>query len=183
MSNYFLYPVLELQNFIILSLGVLFLCTLVSFYFMGKRKKGLKDFGMQALFLGLNKREILLIALHLTQICFVFSVALFRPPAEAVQIAVFGIFCILRGLLEFSLVGIGRELVYGAMMGTALAVGSLLRDYMEETGVEFYMAFIWALLCLFILQYSVYYFLKSLERMLQRHEKSREKQKQKHQEA
>lgn len=173
MSNYLLYPVLELQGFIIVSIAALFFATLLVFYFMGRRKSGIKDFGIQALFLGLKKRERLLLALHISQLCFIFSAVFFHPPAEFVQIVALVFLCLLRGLLEFSPAGILREALYGVMVGTAVAVSNLLRDYMKETGVEFYMATIWGLLCLFILQYSVYYFLKSLERMLQRHEKAK----------
>lgn len=172
MSNYVLYPVLELQSFIIVSIVVLALFTLLTFYFMGRKKSGIKDFGMQALFFGLKRREQLLLVLHISQLCFVGSVLFFRPPAEAVQLVVLAFLCLLRGILEISPAGLLREVLYGGMMGTAMAVSNLLRDYMRETGVEFYMAVIWGLLCLFILQYSVYYFLKSLERMLQRHEKA-----------
>ena len=152
MSNYFLYPVLELQSFILLSVGCLFLGTLLCFYFMGRKKKGIRDFTSQAVFFVLSGREQLWITLHIS------------------QIMVLGAFCLGRGILEFAPGSLIRELVYGVLMGTALGVCNLLKDYMRETGVEFYIALIWGLLCLFILQYSVYYFLKSLERMLQRHE-------------
>ncbi|MCI8382580.1 MAG: hypothetical protein HFI07_12475 [Lachnospiraceae bacterium] len=170
MSNYFLYPVLELQSFILLSVGCLFLGTFLCFYFMGRKKKGIRDFTSQAVFFVLSGREQLWFTLHISQICFIAAVVFFRAPAQLIQIMVLGAFCLGRGILEFAPGSLIRELVYGVLMGTALGVCNLLKDYMRETGVEFYIALIWGLLCLFILQYSVYYFLKSLERMLQRHE-------------
>lgn len=183
MSNYFLYPVLELQSFILLGVGSLFLSALFCFYFMGKKKKGIREFAPQAVFFVLSGREQFLFTLHISQICFVAAAVFFRAPAQIIQIAALGIFCAARGLLELTPGSLIREAVYGAMMGTALAVCSLLRDYMRETGVEIYIALIWGLLCLFILQYSVYYFLKSLERMLQRHEKADRRRKRNHDES
>lgn len=171
MSSYILYPVLELQNFIWLMLGLLFLETVLVLFFMGQKKRGIGDFKWQALFFGRSVRELLLMALGASQMCFVIAAALFPESMGTVQIAALAVLCAVRGVLGLSLQGIVSEAVYGLLMGAALMIENLLRDYMQETGVELYIGAIWVLLAVFIVQYSVYYFIRGLERMLQRHEK------------
>lgn len=175
MNNYLLYPVLELKGFILLCVGALFILTFLSLYFMGRKKSGMGDFGWQALFFCMTGRELVWLTLGISQICFVFSIIFFAVPMGLVQITALTLLCVLRGVLELSAVGLAGEILYGLMTGAALFVENLLRDYMAETGVEIYIGLIWGLLCLFVLQYSIYYFIKSLERILLRHEKARKK--------
>lgn len=175
MSNYFLYPVLELKGFILFCIGALFFLTFLSLAFMGRKKSGIGDFGWQALFFCMTGRELVFLALGVSQICLVFSIIFFAVPMGIVQITALVFLCVTRGILEFSATGFAGELIYGGMTGAALFVENLLRDYMEETGVELYIGLIWGLLCLFVLQYGIYYFIKSLERMLLKHEKAGKK--------
>lgn len=177
MSNYLLYPVLELKGFILFSMGALFFLTVCSLFIMGRKKDGIGNFGWQALFFSLNRREIFRAALGISQVCFVFSIILFKVPMGIVQIAALGVLCLTRGLLELSLTGFAGEILYGLMMGVALFVENLLRDYMEETGTDLYIGLIWGLLCLFVLQYSIYYLIKGLERILRRHERAGKRRK------
>ena len=171
MSNYLLYPVLELKGFILFSMGTLVFLTVCSLFIMGRKKDGIGDFGWQALLFGLNRRDIFRVALGISQVCFVFSSIVFKVPMGIVQIAALAVLCLVRGLLELSLAGFAGEILYGLMMGTALFVENLLRDYMEETGAELYIGLIWGLLCLFVLQYGIYYLMKGLERILRGHER------------
>lgn len=177
MSNYLLYPVLELKGFILFSLGVLVFLTILSLWIMGRRKYGMRDFGWQALFFCLNGRELWEVALGISQVSFVFSSICFKVPMGIVQIAALAVLCVGKGILDLSLTGAAREALYGLMMGAALMVENLLRDYMDETGAELYIGLIWGLLCLFALQYSIYYFMKCLERILRKHERAGKRRK------
>ena len=180
MSNYVLYPVLELRHFIRIMTGTLVLMTLFVLFLMGQRKRGIGDFKWQALFLGRTPREMWYMAFGAAQVCFILSVTLFSGSMGTVQIAALGLLCIAKSILGLSVQGFFGELFYGGLMGAALAIENLLRDYMRETGVELYIGTIWALLALFIVQYSIYYFIRGLERMLLRHEMAgRKKRKQK----
>lgn len=170
MSSYILYPVLELRDFIRLMTGALVLLTLLVLFLMGSKKRGMKDFRWETLFLGRTARELWHMALGVAQMCFVISTALLSGAVGTIQIAALVFLCTARSILGLSLQGFLGELVYGALVGAALAIENLLRDYMRETGVELYIGAIWALLALFIIQYSIYYFIRGLERMLQRHE-------------
>lgn len=172
MSSYILYPVLELQNFIRAMLGLLFLVTALVLFFMGQKKRGIGDFKWQALFFGRSARELWLMAFGAAQMCFVIAAALFPESMGTVQITALAVLCAVRGILGLSPQGFVSEIVYGLLMGAALMIENLLWDYMQETGVELYIGVIWALLALFIVQYSIYYFIRGLERMLQKHEKA-----------
>ncbi len=173
MNNYILYPIVELKGFIIFSIVALVMLTFLTLFFMGKKKKGMKDFGWQALFLGRSRRELFLVCLGISQVCLVFSIIFFGESLGTVQITALLVLCILRGILGLSVTGFFGELVYGGLMGAALGIETLLLDYMRETGAELYIGLIWGLLTLFILQYSIYYFVRNLERMLLKHEKQK----------
>lgn len=168
--NNILYPILQLKEFIIISAAVLVILSVLVFIAMGRGERGLNDFGWQMLFAGLNRREILYVAFGISQICLIVSLPVSDSSIGAVQAAALVLLCVLKGICGLSVTGFFGEIFYAALMGAALSIGDLLRDYMRETGVEFYIGTIWLLLVLFIVQYSVYYFLKGLERMLRRHE-------------
>lgn len=169
--NNILNPILELKAFIISSVAVLVLLTLVVFVAMGRKRDKLDRFGWQMLFLGLNKRELFYLAFSISQICLIVSLPVSGSSVGVVQAVALLSVCVLKGICGLSLTGFLSEIFYTVMMVAALFIGNLLRDYMRETGIEFYIGTIWSLLVLFIIQYSIYYFLKGLERMLQKHEK------------
>lgn len=177
LSNYLLYPVLELKGFILFSLGAMVFLTVFCLILMGRKKYGMEDFGWQASLFCLNNREIFGVVLGISQVLFVFSSIFFRMPMGLVQVTALGFLCIAKGILQLSLTGLASELIYGLMMGMALLVENLLRDYMEETGAELYIGLIWGLLSLFVLQYSIYYLIKSVERILRKHERAGKRQK------
>lgn len=179
MSNYVLYPILELKGYIILTVAALFLLTVSVLVMMGRRKQGLEAFGWQGLFLGRTKRELIGMALGISQVTYVFSMIFFFSPIGAVQLAGLAVLCIAKGAFSLSLTSFVGEVVFGLMTGIGLMAGNLLLDYMSETGIDLYIFAVWALLSLFLLQYSMYYFIKSLERMLRQHERTRQIQKEK----
>lgn len=168
--NNILYPILELKEFIICSVAALVLLTVVVFIAMGRRKNKLDHFGWQMLFLGLSSRELLYLAFSISQICLIVSLPIADSSLGTVQVVALGALCLLKGLCGLSLTGFFGEIFYTLLMGAALTIGNLLRDYMRETGIELYIGTIWILLILFIVQYSIYYFFRGLERMLHRHE-------------
>ncbi len=178
MSNYILYPIVELKGFIILSVIFLFFCTALVLFFMGRAKAGMEAFRWQALFLGRTRREIIWMSMGISQIAFVVSTVCFFVPMGTVQITALALLCVMKGILGLSLGGFIGELVFGGLTGTALMAGNLLMDYMKETGVDVYILLIWAMLSLFVIQYGIYFFIKGLERMLQQHERAKQRQEQ-----
>ena len=180
MSNYILHLILELKGYIILSVAAVFALTVMTLIFMGRKKQGMEDFGWQGLFFGRSRRELCLMAFGISQVTFVFSMVFFFVPVGTVQIAALAALCVAKGLLGLSASGFLGEVFWGCMTGAALMTGNLLLDYMEETGTDPYIWLIWALLSLFVLQYSIYFFIKGLERMLRRHEKAKERQRREH---
>lgn len=168
--NNILYPILELKEFIIISVAVLAVLSVIVFAAMGRGERRLDRFGWQMLFAGLNKRELLYVAFGISQICLIVSLPVSDSSIGVVQAAALAAICILKGICGLSLAGFFGEVLYAVLMGAALSIGDLLRDYMRETGIEFYIGTIWILLVLFVMQYSIYYFLKGLERMLRKHE-------------
>lgn len=178
MSNYILYPILELKGYIILSVAVVFALTVMTIIFMGRKKHGMETFGWQGLFLGRSKRELCIMALGISQVTFVFSMVFFFVPVGTVQIVALTVLCMAKGVLGLSITGFIGEIFWGGMTGVALLTSNLLLDYMGETGTDIYIWLIWAFLSLFVLQYSIYFFIKGLERMLQRHERAKQRRKQ-----
>lgn len=179
MSNYILYPIVELRGYIILTVMVLFLLTLLVFYMMGKKKSGLGRFGLQSILFNRTRREVLWMCLGISQVTLIFSVIVFFVPVGTVQITALAFLCVGKGLLGLSFPGLVGELVFGGLTGTALMTGNLLMDYMKETGTDMYILLIWGLLSLFVMQYAVYFFIKGMERMLRQHERAGQRKKQK----
>ncbi len=171
--NNILYPVLELKLFLILMMAVIMLFGVLVFFAMGRTELRMNRFGWQMLFFGLRKRELFCIALTVSQLCLVIASAAPSSSVGIVQAAAFLFLCAAKALCAPSLAGILGDVFYTALMWAALSIGNLLSDYMKETGVEFYIGAIWVLLSLFTVQYSVYYFLKEIERLLRRHEERR----------
>ena len=178
MSNYILYPIVELKGFIVLTVVFLFLLTVLVLYFMGRKKAGLQAFRWQAVFLGRTKRQVLWMSLGISQVVIVLSMVCFFVPMGTVQIAALALLCVSKGILGLSVTGFAGELVFGGLTGAALMAGNLLMDYMRETGVDIYILLVWAMLSLFVIQYGVYFFIKGLERMLQQHERAKQRQEQ-----
>ena len=179
MTNYLLYPIVELKGYIILTVAVLFLLTVIVIYMMGKHKSGLGKFGFQSILFNRTTREILWMSLGLSQVTLVFSIIIFFVPVGTVQITALALLCVGKGLLGLSFTGAVGELVFGGLTGTALMAGNLLMDYMKETGADLYILLIWGLLSLFVMQYVVYFFIKGMERMLRQHERAGQRKKQK----
>lgn len=166
MSVYLLYSVTELRYFITAVIGILFVLTGFVFYWMAGKKTGLGEFGIQSLFFFLTGRELVWLAAGICQLVYL-AVTLFFPVSiGVVQLTALAFLCTLRALLELKPAAVWGEALYGVMMGVSLLASGLLKDYMEETGAEPYIAAIWGLLALFMVQYGLYYFLKSLERLL-----------------
>lgn len=175
MSTYYLYPVTELKIFIIGAVGTLGLLTVLVLYFMAGRKSGMREFGLQALFFVLTGRELLWLAAGICQFVFLISVLFFPVSVGIVQLAALALLCFFRAVLEFTPGAAGGEALYGVMMGVSLLASGLLKDYMKETGTELYIAAIWGLLALFTVQYGLYYFIKSLERLLRAKDGAKQK--------
>lgn len=169
MSNYILYPVLELKGYIFSTVALLFVLTMAVVFVMGKKGKNLEEFQWHRVFLGRTKTELLYMALGISQICYVFSAVFSFSSIGIVQIAALLILCAVRAALLRSPGGAAGEMFFCGMEGIGLLAGNLLADYMRETGMDTYIFLIWLLLSLFLMQYSLYYFMKSLERMLRRH--------------
>lgn len=179
MSNYILYPILELKGYIVITVIFLFLLTLLVLYLMARKKSGMEAFEWQALFLGRTRREIVWIALGISQVTFVLASVFFFVPMGTVQFAALAFLCAAKGILGLSPGSIPGEAVFGGLTAAALMAGNLLIDYMKETGMDLYILLIWAMLCLFVIQYSFYYFIKGLERMLQQHERAKRRKQRK----
>jgi len=174
-SNYILYPVLELRDYILATLAVLVALTLYVLFLMGRRRRGLGSFGWQGVFVGRTRRELMSMAIGISEMTFVVSMLLSQRSVGIVHLAALFVLCLSRGLLSLSPQALFGELVFGGLTAGGLMAANLLSDYISSAGTDWYMALVWGFLCLFLLQYSVYYFIKSLERMLRQHEKNRER--------
>lgn len=168
--NNILYAVLELKLFLLMTMGAAALLGVFVFFVMGRKRQKLNRYGIQMLVFGLTHRELCCLALNISQICLMLSLLIAGSAFGVVQAAALLCVCVMKGVLGLSVAGAFGDVVYTAFMGAALSVAALLRDYIRETGMDFYIGAIWILLGLFILQYSIYYFLKETERMLYKHE-------------
>lgn len=158
--------VLELRGFIICSALAIAVLVIWVIVMMGRRKQGIKDFGLQAMFYARTWRELLCMALSISEVTFVLSVCIWGTEMGTVQIATLGLICIIRGIIELSIAGLISELLFGISEGMALFLGGMLLSYMKQTGTDWYILVIQILLALFVTQYAVYHIIRSTGRIL-----------------
>lgn len=174
MINYILQNVLELRGFILINVAAILLLTVAALVMLGRKRRGLRSFGVpEALLMSCSQWDLCFLALGGLELGFVFSLVLFPQPLGQEQVVLLAALCLLRGALGWKSGAVPAELLYGVMAAAALTAGGLLHDFMSETGFDWYIMVIRILLSGFIIQYSLYHFIKSVERMLRRNEKTR----------
>lgn len=161
--------ILQLRGFIFLMLAVILCCFIAVMILMGLKKKGLKDFKLQALFLGRSVREILLICVTISRAVLVLSVPIFTHTADTAHYISVVFLCLLHIGLSFSVSSVISEVLCGALSVGALMTGSLLFDYMTDTGFDIYIFLIWLMLMVFVFAFNVYDSIRSIDRMLSSH--------------
>ncbi len=168
MINYLLYPVLELKNFIILSMICMVLLTVVLFFWMGRKKTGIKSFGMLAFFYPLTVRDLILLSMGILELIFVFAMLVWPADFGRVQISLLVLLCGGRAVGFLSLRRAVGEVLYGGMTAAGLAAGNMLLDYIRETGMDWYILAIYILLALFLILYALYHQVRGAEQIIER---------------
>ncbi len=168
MINYLLYPILELKNFIILSMAVMVLLTIVLFFLMGRKKTGIKSFGALAFFFPLNVRDLLLLSVGILEMVYVIAMLVWPTDFGQVQIILLVLLCGGRSIGFLSLRRAVGEIMYGVMTAAGLAAGNLLLDYIRETGMDWYIFAVYILLAVFLILYGLYHQVRGAEQIIVR---------------
>ncbi len=173
MINYVLQAVLELRGFILLMVAIFIFLSMSTLVFMGKRKPGIGSFGIwEALLISSNQRGLCQLSLGFLEIGFVAALLLKPAPMGRGQLILLILLCLSQGCIGWSVESLLAELLYGMMAAAALTAGGLLHDFMAETGFDWYILVIRILLSGFMIQYSLYHFVKGVERILRHNGKA-----------
>lgn len=148
------------------------LCVVLTFaeiFVFSANRKGLGHYGWQAALLGLNYRNTFLLASVALQVLFVsvgiISGLIIIPATLGAFLGLTAVVCILEIACK-RMGALPEHILYATMAAAALIAGRLLRDFMADTGFNLYMFIVEVLLCLFVVQYSVYHGVKCVERMM-----------------
>lgn len=175
MINYILQPVLELKAFIITAAVAAVMLTGALLLVLERRKSGLGSFGLQALFLNRKPLELCFLSLGFLELVYVAAMIAYPVSMGREELVLLAALCVLRAAAGLSVSEIAAEAAYGVLTAAALTAGSLLHDYMADTGTDWYVMTVRILLLVFLVQYSLYHLIKGVERMLRRNERAREK--------
>ena len=174
----FLYYILQFQGLIVLTLVSLIVLTLAVLLLM-------KDFSwnrrrrlmVMTLFFNMPVQYMLYLAATYSQLMFVWSTLLFSVHMELSHL----IFLILLGLIQaVSIAQIGEEIrsfIGSVLLYAAFLIVDLLKSYIFDMRFDWRIAFVCCLLSVFLLLYSVYFFINSIRCLAARDEVLTEKAK------
>ena len=170
--NNILAGILSVKYYILGTMLLGLLLSLLLLTLGARRKKGLAVYGWQALFFNLSVKDCLLLSLLLSQLVFAAGGALGNLKVTPLTGTLFAVLALAACVLERKLAGAVEQLVFTVMALAAMTAGNLLRDFMADTGLSLYMAIVYALLLVFEVQYALYHLVKGLERMTAGNERS-----------
>ena len=174
----FLYYILQFQGLIVLTLVSLIVLTLAVLLLM-------KDFSwnrrrrlmVMTLFFNMPVQYMVYLAANYIQLMFVWSTLLFSVHMELSHL----IFLILLGLIQaVSIAQIGegiRSFIGSVLLYAAFLIVDLLKSYIFDMRFDWRIAFVCCLLSVFLLLYSVYFFINSIRCLAARDEVLTEKAK------
>lgn len=174
----FLYYILQFQGLIVLTLVSLVVLTLAVLLLM-------KDFSwnrrrrlmVMTLFFNMPVPYMVYLAANYIQLMFVWSTLIFSVHMELSHL----IFLILLGLIQaVSIAQIGegiRSFIGSVLLYAAFLIVDLLKSYIFDMRFDWRIAFVCCLLSVFLLLYSVYFFINSIKCLASRDEVLTEKAK------
>ena len=127
------------------------------------------------LFVGRTPLLLFFLSLGVLELVYVAAMIAYPVSMGRGQLILLAALSVLRAAAGRSAAELAAEAAYGILAAAALTAGSLLHDYMADTGIDWYVMAVRILLLAFLVQYSLYHLIKGVERMLRRNERARNK--------
>lgn len=164
--SYLIYQILKLKEFL-MAAGVAGIVMMTGFLLLAARpKKGMKQYGWQAMFFSLNVRDIWYLAVIVMQLLFAWSSVAWQVTIERIHITVLAALCLMKILLCPGLVSAVTDMGSAVLLAAMLLVDNLLTGFMKQAGRDWWIGAMHILLCVFIAEFALYYFFRGVQQLL-----------------
>lgn len=164
--SYLIYQTAKLKEFIVAS-GIAGVIIMTGFLLMAVRpKRGMRQYGWQALFFSMGIRDIGYMAVITLQFLFAFSSVAGQVSIDRIHVVLAAALCILRILLKPGMVGIFTDMGSTALILIMLLADNLLAGFLKQTVRDWGIRGMHMLLCIFIVEFAMYYFFRGLWQLL-----------------
>lgn len=161
--SYLFYQVLLVKEFII-GAGAAGVCMTVGFLLLAARgKRGFKHYGVQALFFRRNTGEMLFLSCAVLQFVMVISCIVCRVPLERIHLLILAALCAVRFLAAPEAGIFWGDMLHMGLLVIALLAGNLLDGYIRQSSQDIWFLLMYWFLNIFIAEYAVYYFIRSIQ--------------------
>lgn len=161
--SYLFYQILLVKEFII-GTGIAGIVMMVGFLLLAVRgKRGFKHYGLQALFFRRNGGEMLFLSCAVLQFVMVVSCVLCGVSLERIHLLILALLCLVRFLAVPELGILFGDMLHMVLLTVALLAGNLLSGYIRQSSQDVWFLTMYWLLNIFIVEYAVYYFMRSIQ--------------------
>lgn len=169
--SYLIYQILKLKEFLMAS-GAAGIVMMTGFLLLAARpKKGMKQYGWQAMFFALNVRDIWYLAVISLQLLFAWSSVAGQVSIERIHIMVLAALCLMKILLRPGVVRAVTDMGCTGLLAAMLLVDNLLAGFIKQAGRDWWIRAMHVLLCVFIAEFALYYFFRGVQQLLRAKER------------
>lgn len=158
--------ILEFKEFIFLLVGVFLVSSCASLIMSSKVSWGSKNLKYIGLFVGLDKKEHILLSIIFIKYLFIISCVIFRTEIGIAQIIYYLLLFLLGNLIHFDVKVFLMDLVNSILILIALFVGNILNGYIFEVTSDIKIKIINTLLQANLILYAIYFFVKNIEHLI-----------------
>lgn len=164
--SYLIYQTAKLKEFMAAS-GMAGIIIMTGFLLMAVRpKRGMKQYGWQALFFSMSIRDIWYMAVIILQFLFAFSSVAAQVSIDRIHVVLAVVLCILRIILKPGIAGILTDMGSAALILIMLLADNLLAGFLKQSVRDWGIRGMHMLLCIFIVEFALYYFFRGLWQLL-----------------
>lgn len=166
--SYLIYQILKLKEFL-MAAGLTGLVMMTVFLLWAVRpKKGVIHYKGQGFFFQQGMGDILYLNSAALQLIFAVSSLVGRVSIDRVHIVLLAAICLMKAAAKPRIVWIAADTGYSVLLVILLLVNNMLAGFIWQTRADMWARMMYYLLCIFILEFAVYYFFKQLQNLLKK---------------
>jgi len=161
--SYLFYQVLLVKEFMI-GTGIAGIMMMIGALLLAVRgKRGFKHYGIQALFFRRNAGEMLFLSCAVLQFVMVISCIVCKVPLERIHLLILAVLCVIRFMTVPEAGVLFGDMLHMGLLVIALFAGNLLDGYIQQSSKDVWFMMMYWLLNIFIAEYAIYYFMRSVQ--------------------
>ena len=164
--SYLIYQIVKLEAFLIAA-GLAGIVMVTGFLLLAVRpKRGIKQYGWQALFFSMGLRDIWYMAVLVLQLLFAWSSVAAQVSIDRIHVVLLAVLCVLKILLRPGLASAFTDVGSNVLMIVMLLADNLLAGFMKQAVRDWGIRGMHILLCVFIVEFALYCFFRGLWQLL-----------------